>query len=1395
MQSCSLPQPDINKDEVIKNLRSMGAHRSVQRLQQSGFTPQYLGNSDVMDGTVAVGLFLIESNGATDPNIYNWTQADQNHAISQVIEGLNWWVDQSRAFTLGRPLQFTLVPFMPTSAASQTPYEPALRPGSDSTFWINSLMSNFGATSGHTHDRVAAFNNRIRDENRAQWGFSIFMAYNPPPARPSFSDGLASWAYIGGPYTVILFRSFGWQISQLTSHETGHVFFACDEYFQPGYQTCSCSCAPSVRTEALNGNCQDTACNRNSTQCMMRTNEPALCPFTVAQIGWTSVVPRPAPTAPTGLVVTALSPTQVNLVWQDTATTEDGFQIERRGGTSADFNQIGVVSVDTTSFIDTTALANTAYAYRVRAFNNAGTSDFSSPASVITPTTAPVLTIETASLADATVNVPYSRTLVASGGGTAYSWLIESGQIPPGLSLSQSGTLSGTPTSAGTYNFVTRVSDGGNSATRALTLLVKPAAPLTITTSQLPRGSVGTSYSQSIGVSGGQTPYSFALQSGNLPDGLTLDQSTGSVSGSPERAGTSSFSIRVTDATSASVSATLSIIVNPAVIALTIETESLPDAVVGQNYNQTIRANGGNAPYRWQIISGRLPDGLQLSEDGRITGAATSPGESTFEVRASDQAGQSATAILEIEVEPTPQLTILTANSLPPAAIGVPYRVEMKATAGSEPYRWIKKKKKKKFGILPDGITLSPDGMLSGTPTAQGTFNFTVRVYDSTEKMASKPLTVEVGPPPPPLTILTEQLPQASQGLAYNARMEAGGGLPPYTWAIENGALPDGLTINEAGVITGRPTTIGSVSFTISVKDATGTTSAKQLFISIGLPPPPLVIQTVSLPETSAERAYSQRIQASGGVPPYTWSVASGSLGEGLNLSADGLISGTPVRAGTSVFVVRVTDAAQQSSTRTLAISIKPADNLAPFGALETPDHRATLNNTATGSGWALDNVAIGTIEVLVDNNKVAEAIYGLNRPDIGAVWGAFPNAGRSGFSFTFDTTRLSNGDHTLVVRLIDTSGNATVIGSRTIVLQNRVFSINTTELPRGRKGEPYSAQLAATNGRPPYTWTLTSGSLPAGVSMNASGLISGTPTVFGSFSFGVRAVDSSGAGAIANLAMTILPDVEPLRVISTGELTPGLTGIDYRHQLLFSGGRAPVTWGMNSGALPPGLALSSSGLISGRPIQVGAYTFTVRIVDHETQSATSNPLTIIVGMGPLGVINTGDQPNGQTGVNYTLQLLGTGGTAPYTWSLNGGQLPPGLSLTTGNGRITGKPTDVGSWIFTIKITDSLNGTAVSDTLRIAVQAGPLSVTTTGDLTGGQVSVDYSYQLQAAGGRPAYAWSLLSGSLPAGLTLDSATGAISGRPTAAGTFTFVVRVVDADNRNANSSTLRLVIAP
>ncbi|HWP42107.1 MAG TPA: putative Ig domain-containing protein, partial [Blastocatellia bacterium] len=494
MTDCALPRPEISRDDIIRNLRSMGAVDSLNRMRSS-IQPQGFGSSDVMDGTVAVAVFLIESAGGIDPNIYNWSQSDQAAAFAQVIDALNWWVDQSRAFRLARPLQFTFVFFDAANPVCQVPYEPILHPGFDANLWLERIMSTLGGTSRDLFARVAAFNQRIRDENRANWAFSLFIAYNPPPAPTSFTDGRASWAYIGGPHTNVLFRSFGWSLMQIVSHEVGHIFYACDEYSQPGHQVCSCTCAPLVRPLATNGNCEDASCGRNSIPCMMRLNEPGLCQYTVAQIGWIERVLPPPPTAPAGLVATASAPTQVSLIWQDTSTVEDGFQIERRGGTDGSFSPIAVVGANTTSFEDATALPNTAYAYRVQAFNTAGASSYSEEAAVITPVTPPVLSVSTATMPDATMNVAYSRTLIATGGTPAYTWLLESGSLPDGLALSSSGTISGTPANAGTHNFVVRVTDSSNNtATKALSLVVRPSAPLTITSRELPRGSVGTIY-------------------------------------------------------------------------------------------------------------------------------------------------------------------------------------------------------------------------------------------------------------------------------------------------------------------------------------------------------------------------------------------------------------------------------------------------------------------------------------------------------------------------------------------------------------------------------------------------------------------------------------------------------------------------------------------------------------------------------------------------------------------------------------------------------------------------------------------------------------------------------------------------------------------------------------
>lgn len=1399
MFDCSQPKPPMNAEDIIRNLQLKGAAKSLLDLH-SQIEPNFFDNSNTMDGTVAVALFLMESTGATDPNIYDWSQSDQDFAIAQVIDGLNWWVDQSRAFSLSRPLQFTLVPYRANDPACQIPYEPVLRNALSANLWVSTVMNNLGVTSGDIFVRVASFDRIIRDQNRANWAFSIFLAYNPAPAPTSLTDGRASWAYLGGPHANILFRSYGWSLSQIVSHETGHIFYACDEYNQPGYQTCSCSCAPEVRPDARNGNCEEGSCNLASTSCMMRLNEFALCPHTAAQVGWTGAVLPAVPTAPSGLVASASSPTQINLTWQDTASNESGFQVERRGGSDANFSLIATTPANTSTYLDNSVQADTQYSYRVRAFNLTGASSYSHEATVTTPRTPDALNISTADLPEATVAVPYSRSVTAVGGRAPYRWVVESGTLPQGLAFSQFGEISGTPTTAGAFTFTVRVTDDANATTaKSLSLTVKPQAPLTITTGSLPRGSVGTTYSQQLGASGGQTPYSWSVQSGALPDGLTLN-TLGILQGIPERAGTFSFVIRLTDDSGANASATLSLVINPPISVLTIETQSLADGVVGFAYSQTLRVGGGNSPYLWRLKSGTLPAGLTLSEAGVISGTPTAQGIRQFEVEVEDQSGQRASKQLDIDIEAPPQFTVVTESNLPRAAVGVPYRVELRATAGAEPYAWVKKPKPK-FGNLPDGLTLTKaTGVLAGTPTTQGSFDFTLIVNDSAGRQVRKPFTVEVGPPPPPLEIRTTSLPNGLQGLPYTATLEAGGGVAPYAWTLDVGTLPAGLTLAENGIISGSPTGIGSTTFVVRVRDAVGTSSTRSFFIIVSPPPPPLVIQTVSLPDTSAERAYQVTLQGSGGVPPYAWSLASGSLGAGLSLSASGVISGTPQNAGTVVFGVRLTDNAQQSVVRTFAIRVNPADKLAPFGALETPDHNTTLSNQVAVTGWALDNVGVVAVELLIDGQKFADATYGISRPDVGAVWGTFPNAGNAGFRFMLDSTKLTNGEHQLAVRVLDLQGNITVIGTRRVQVQNRQLSVTTTELLRGRRGDPYNFQLQAANGVPPYVWTLASGTLPQGLFLNVSGVISGTPSVFGTFPIAVRVNDAANGVAVASLTLTVQPDTEPLRIVSQGALTAGLTGVDYLHQLFFAGGTAPRTWSLNSGALPPGLTLhQTNGTISGRPTSVGNFTFTLRLTDATQTSAISEPLSIAVTPGPLVIVSSGDLTGGTQGLGYTHQLLFLGGRAPVTWSLpTGSALPPGLGLNGTTGIISGIPTTPGTYTFTVRVTDSQQppATTISGTLRIIIAAPPLVITSVGDLTGGRVNQAYTHQLTFTGGVPPVTWSLPTGStLPNGLTLNASTGVISGTPTQTGAFTFTVRVTDSANVATTSGNLRIIISP
>ncbi len=253
------------------------------------------------------------------------------------------------------------------------------------------------------------------------------------------------------------------------------------------------------------------------------------------------------------------------------------------------------------------------------------------------------LTITTSALPNATLHYAYATTLTATGGVQPYSWSVTSGSLPNGVTLnSQTGMISGTPAASGNYPFTVQVTDSESQpASTSTGLAISVAgtlAQLTITTASLPAGTQNSPYVTALAATGGVTPYTWSIATGVLPSGLGLNPSTGVISGTPNGGGVSSFTVKVTDSESQSVSATqpLSITISSAV-PLSIATTSLPGGTTGSAYSAPLAAIGGVYPYSWSISSGNLPTGLLLnSTTGSISGTPLVAGTSNFTVQVTD---------------------------------------------------------------------------------------------------------------------------------------------------------------------------------------------------------------------------------------------------------------------------------------------------------------------------------------------------------------------------------------------------------------------------------------------------------------------------------------------------------------------------------------------------------------------------------------------------------------------------------------------------------------------------------------------------------------------------------------------------------------------------------------
>jgi uncharacterized protein (TIGR03437 family) len=518
--------------------------------------------------------------------------------------------------------------------------------------------------------------------------------------------------------------------------------------------------------------------------------------------------------------------------------------------------------------------------------------------------------------------------------------------------------------------------------------------------------------------------------------------------------------------------------------------------------------------------------------------------------------------------------TITSSSQAPVGLVGSPYGpFTFTATSGAgATLTW----SVASGSALPAGLTLNATtGVLSGTPTGTGNFNFVIQVSDGTQPVTQNVTLSVFGP----VSIQTSSLPSATSGTAYGpVNLAAGGGSGSYSWAVSG--LPANMA-SSGGVISGTPLSGGSFSVSISVTD-TSTGSSASVSLTLVVTVPPLSITSSgNLGGFVPGATISGIFTAKGGVSPYTWTTTGLPAGISANGST-GAFSGTVGNPGVYSFGVQVTDAENPAATATGTVSYSVL-------GITTSSLPAGTLLTAYSASFA----AVGGSSPYTFSSSLPQGL-GLSLSSSGVLTG----------------TPQATGNFTLVIQLTDSTGLKT---SSTFVLTvsgaKTPLTVPGGDLTSGRVLVPYSAGLQASGGISPYSWSVLAGVLPSGVSLDGSGTLAGTPTVAGHYSFTAKATDASGATAQGVYNLVVNPAV---LTITLGSFPGGIVGSDYPLQIFTAAGGVPgYTFAITSGSLPPGLGLAGPQ-ISGVPTGQGTFSFTATVTDIAGTTASLNGSIVI---------------------------------------------------------------------------------------------------------------------------------------------------------------------------------------
>ncbi|HEX8409198.1 MAG TPA: putative Ig domain-containing protein, partial [Thermoanaerobaculia bacterium] len=868
-------------------------------------------------------------------------------------------------------------------------------------------------------------------------------------------------------------------------------------------------------------------------------------------------------------------------------------------------------------------------------------------------------------------------------------------------------------------------------------------------------GTAGSAFSETFTQTDAIGTTTFTLASGTLPAGLTL-ASNGVLSGTPTQTGSFPITVTVTDANGCTgTGSTYTIVIGCQTI--TVTNPSNANGTAGSAFSETFTQTGAIDTATFTLASGTLPAGLTLAANGVVSGTPTQTGSFPITVTVTDANGCTGTSGTYTIVIGCQTITVTNpSNATGPAGSAFSETFTQTGAIGTATFTLAS-------GTLPAGLTLAANGVLSGTPTQGGSFPITVTVTDAngcTGTSATYTIVITC----PTITVNNPANANGTAGSAFSETFTQTGGQGTITYTLASGTLPAGLTLAANGTLSGTPTQTGSFPITVTATDANGCTGTSATYtIVIGCQT--ITVTNPSNANGTANSAFSETFTQTGAIGTATFTLASGTLPAGLTLAANGVLSGTPTQTGSFPITVTVTDAngcTGTGGTYTIVIGCQTITVTNPSNTAGTLG--AAFSETFTQSG-AIGSATFTTASTLPSGLTLAA------------------NGVLSG-------TPTQTGSFPITVTVTDANGCTGTSATYTLVIACQTITVTNPSNANGTVGSVFSETFTQTGANGTATFTLASGTLPAGLTLAANGVLSGTPTQAGNFPITVTVTDSNGCTGTSGTYNLVIA-CQTITVNNPANAN-GTVGSPFSETFTQTGGIGTATFTLASGTLPAGLTLATNGVLSGTPTQSGSFPITVTATDSNGCTGTSSTYTLVIVCQTITVNNPANA-NGTVDAAFSETFTNTGAIGAVTYTLASGTLPSGLTLAP-NGTLSGTPGQPGSFPITVTVTDvnGCTGTSATYTLVIACQTITVTNPATNTAT---YNVAFSQTFSQTGvGTHGPAVFTTSSTLPAGLTLAS-NGTLSGTPTQTGAFPIVVTVTDVNGCTGTGGTYTLSVAP